>query len=110
MRDVENGLREHTPGPWRWEFVGTAGQWMLLGVGDAFVKVGGPPDIELSLDQVLIAMAPELLDFIEALPDFLAQAHFPNCRVWHGGTAPCSCRKRELINGITDIVAKARGT
>lgn len=38
---------------------------MLLGAGDAFVEVGGPPDIELSPDQTLIAAAPELLEALE---------------------------------------------
>ena len=51
---------KHTPGPWRWEFMGTTGQWHLM-AGDRMVEMGGSPDSPLSPDQVLAAAAPDLL-------------------------------------------------
>lgn len=58
----------HTPGPWKWEFSGSAGSWYLWS-GDRPLPIGGPPDIDPTAgDMALIAAAPDLL---EALTDVL---------------------------------------
>jgi len=44
-----------------------------------------------------------LESFIRGLPDFLTGAHFASCRTWDGPLHKCSCRMRELMNGMDDL-------
>lgn len=56
-------MSKHTQKPWTWIFSG--GSWSLVHQRDEyhcdFVHTGGPPDVPLTADQLLIAAAPDLL-------------------------------------------------
>ena len=48
----------HTPGPWRWEFVGTVGNFVLFGANGFIV---GTDQKYIAGDRALQAAAPDLL-------------------------------------------------
>lgn len=64
--EIPEAWEGHTPGPWRWIWNGTGGNWALVHGGENafnldYIRVGGPPDLPLSPDQHLVQAAPELL-------------------------------------------------
>jgi hypothetical protein len=63
---------EHTPGPWEWQFMGTAGRWCMVNAdGLGAVHLGGPPDVPLSADQRLTQASPDLLEALRAVEPFM---------------------------------------
>lgn len=66
VRDAADVPDLHTPGPWEWQFMGTAGRWCLVNAeGLGAVHVGGPPNQSLSADQRLIQAAPSMLEALQ---------------------------------------------
>jgi hypothetical protein len=87
-------VTEHTPGPWRWQFVGTVGQWMVLDEHGNGLRIGGPPRDDLTADQRLIAAAPDLLEAAEKA-----------IVAWSYGNTSTT----QAMWALTEAIAKARG-
>jgi len=99
-------IDKHTPGPWKFEQNGH--DHNLWGDGHAgrvlTIRDGVIP---MNSDARLIAAAPELLEHLQTLADYLAEAHAEDKAADHYGDEDCSyCR---ALDHARAAIARATG-
>lgn len=93
-----NELDQPTPGPWRWVFVSTAGQWFMLGNnGEGPIVSSGPDTADGRLKQA----APALLAACEMAFEDLEQ--------YEDTDLPGGYAVMETVQTLRAAIAEARG-